>query len=120
MTTTQRTDADWTIEGRASLGHEILDLAPAQDERPCYTGWYAWKLCVEHQRQATMLRPLMDRMTRVGLLEKTGGVRVCNGEHCWRRGQHTHSEACNWRLAMDRHEAHERWSEVTTGRWWAT
>jgi len=49
VTAPVRTDADWTVEGRHQLGHEVLDLAPAAGDELgrdgfCYTGWYAWQL----------------------------------------------------------------------------
>ena len=108
-----RTDADWTLEGRAQLGHEVLDLAPTADQHPCWTGWYADRLGVGAYRMSTMLRPLLDRMSRAGLLTKTGGLER-------RPDGRTRSGACYYRLAIDRHDAHELWSERTQGRrWWA-
>jgi len=129
VTAPVRTDADWTVEGRRQLGHEILDLAPAAGDELgrdgfCYTGWYARLLGVDPYRQSTVLRPLLDRMARAGLLDKTGGATVCRGP-CRRMSvnmvawaeavgvdpTHTHMEACYYRLAVDRHEAQELWAE---------
>lgn len=102
---------DWSMEGRAQLGHEVLDLAPTADTHPCWTGWYADHLGVDDHRMATMLRPLLDRMSRAGLLTKTGGVE--------QRGGRTRSGACYYQLAVDRHDAHELWSEIVVRhRWW--
>lgn len=105
------TGRDWTVEGRASLGYEVIDVAPTPAEHPCYTGWYAHQLDVDAFRQSTMLRPLLDRMARYGLLVKTGGVyRGDDGR--------THCGACYYGLAADRHVSQERWAEIVAHPHW--
>jgi hypothetical protein len=106
-----RTEADWTMQGRAQLGHEILDIAaPAGDtlgiDGYCYTGWYGRALGIPRARVADVLLPLLKRMTAAGLIERL---------------RPEFSRSGYWRLAGDdRHAAHESWDIITSRRgWWS-
>lgn len=125
MTGIERTDADWTREGRIALGHEVLDIAPTPPSYGHATAWFAHQLGINPYREGQTLSPLLNRLARHGLLDKRGGVRVCRQgcradlEWCARNGidpTHTHLETCSWRLAVDRHDAHELWAELTHAR----
>lgn len=131
MTAPTRTEADFTIEGRAALGHEVLDEAcyagePFGIDGFVSTSWFAWKLGIDQFRQSCTLLPLLRAMARHGVLEKSGGARTCRADcYGWYAAAgidptHTHMEPCTWRLAIDRHEAHERWDDITRQRgWWS-
>jgi len=118
--TITRTEADWTMDGRAMLGHEILDLAttPADTKMGVngfvFTGWFAWQLGIDSYWQGKILRPLMARMAAFGVLVKAGQTEL--GGRC---GGYSGSP-CYWRLDIDRHEAHERWADIVQRRgWWS-
>ena len=111
-----RTDADWTMEGRAALGHEVLDVATTPGEKFGVGGfvatvWFAWQLGIDDFHRGAILRPLMARMAAFGLLTKAGQAEIS-----WLGDR----SPCYWALAIDRHEAHERWDDVTRRRgWWS-
>lgn len=107
---------DWAMENRGDLGHAVIDIAPAPDAPPCYSGWYARQLGL-HDVHDTYevdhwLRPLLDKMATAEVLVKTGGQYACE---CGR----THQEPTYYRLTVDRTEARERWDDHTREpRWW--
>lgn len=106
---------DWSIDGRADLGHAVIDITPAADAgHPCHVEWHAWQLGLpDHGSDRQWLKLLLDRMANVGILAKTGGVYQC--PECPR----THQAPCAYQLVVDRHDAHERWAEIVgRHRWW--
>ena len=105
----------WTMEARADYGHQIIDVARTADEAPCWTLWFAYpaQLNIPGMAWTTHLHALLTRMHRAGVLERSGGqYRDDDGD--------LRVAALVWRLAVDRHQAHEVWTEtVARPHWWS-
>ena len=119
MSTMADTALDWSMGGRADIGHGVIDIAPEPPAHACYTGWYARQIGIDDHdgyHVSHWLGPLLDKMATAGVLIKTGGQYRCSDRRCGRM----HQEPCYYRLAIPRVEARDRWDEHTSQpRWWA-
>lgn len=80
----------------------ILDCAPEPHDRPCWTGWYAWK--TDHEWEIERVRRVLGRLARHGVMAKLRD-----------QPEYAHG-TCYWRLALPRDEAIDRYDRITAPR----